>query len=56
MLKRFYSISEVADILDVSISTIRRILNSKRLRAHRIGRQLKIDRADLEGFIDRAGK
>ena len=49
--KQFYSIAEVADLLDVHSRTVRRWLGKKELIAHRFGRQLRISRADLEAFV-----
>ncbi len=49
--KGFFSIADVADLLDVHPRTVRRWLGKKELIAHRFGRQLRISRADLEAFV-----
>jgi excisionase family DNA binding protein len=42
---------EVARRLDVSISTLRREIRSRRLKAVRIGRVVRISEAELAGYI-----
>ena len=49
--KQFYSIAEVADLLNVHERTIRRWIDQGDIVAHRFGRQLRISRADLEAFV-----
>ncbi len=46
---RFYSIKKVAAALDVSEKTVRRMIARGELRAHRVGRQLRIAESDLPG-------
>jgi excisionase family DNA binding protein len=48
---RFYSIDEVADLLRVSLRTVRRWIKGGKLRAHRFGRTLRIAHDDLQKFI-----
>jgi excisionase family DNA binding protein len=48
---RFYSISEVAELVGVVTRTVRRWIDDKLLVAHRIGRVLRIAEADLQAFF-----
>jgi excisionase family DNA binding protein len=52
MHKRFASIAEVADLLGVSVSTVRRRIAGDEIRVHRVGRQIRIERSDLNRFIE----
>ena len=45
------SVREVADALGVHPETIRRLIHDGRLDAIRVGRVLRIDRAELDRFI-----
>lgn len=47
----FYSIEDIAAHLAVSDKTVRRWIKSGDLIAHRIGRQWRISRTDLETFL-----
>ncbi len=47
----FYSIEDVATLLSVSDKTIRRWIKSGELVAHRIGRQWRISKTDLNTFL-----
>lgn len=48
---RLRSLSEVADYLDVSIRTVRRLIARGELRAHRVGRSLRIQDAELAAYV-----
>lgn len=41
----------VADALDVSVKTVRRWIDARELRAHKLGRQLRISVEDLDAFV-----
>jgi len=45
------SVREVADALGVHPETIRRLIHDGRLDAIRVGRVLRIDRAELDRFV-----
>ncbi len=49
--KPFYSVADVAELIDVNERTIRRWIDDGELVAHRFGRQIRISRADLEAFV-----
>ena len=46
-----YSVREVAGRLGVHPETIRRLIHDGRLGAVRVGRVLRVQSADLEGFL-----
>jgi excisionase family DNA binding protein len=48
---RFYTIAEVADLLEVSSRTVRRWINAGLLKVHRFGRSVRIAEADLHAFL-----
>lgn len=48
---RLRSLAEVADYLDVSIRTVRRLIARGELRAHRVGRSLRIQDAELAVYV-----
>ena len=50
-LARLLTIAEVANLLHVSTRTVRRMIKTDELVAHRIGRQLRISEGDLRNFI-----
>ncbi len=49
--KKFFSIAEVAEILELNERTIRRWLLAEKLSGHRLGRQWRISCQDLENFL-----
>ncbi len=52
MSNRFLCIAEVARLLVVSATTVRRMIAAGKFPVHRIGRQIRIDRHDLARFIE----
>ncbi|MBR0673836.1 helix-turn-helix domain-containing protein [Neoroseomonas soli] len=48
---RLRSLGEVADYLGVSIRTVRRLIVRGELRAHRVGRSLRIQDAELAAYV-----
>lgn len=51
MLALLLSVAEVARRLGVSPKTVRRLIDSKAIVIHRIGRQIRISEADLATYI-----
>ena len=49
--QRLYSVTETAEILNVSEKTVRRMIEDGRLRHVTIGRLIRITPADFEDFI-----
>ncbi|MBR0662236.1 helix-turn-helix domain-containing protein [Neoroseomonas oryzicola] len=48
---RLLSIGKVAELLDLSIKTVRRMIKRGELRVHRIGRQIRIAEDDFTVFL-----
>lgn len=48
--KDFYSLQEVAKILDISVRSLYRYIDSGRLRAVKVG-YWRVDKADLDKFL-----
>jgi excisionase family DNA binding protein len=48
----YYTIEEVAELLRVSTPTVRKLIKEKRLKAVRVGVQLRIKKEDLDRFLE----
>ena len=48
---QLYSIKQIAQHCDVSTKTIRRWIDAGDLRAHRLGRQMRIAQDDIAAFL-----
>jgi excisionase family DNA binding protein len=48
---RFFTVSEIAESLDVSTRTVRRWIRSGSLIAHRFGGIVRVSEADFAGFL-----
>lgn len=53
MAIEFMTVKEVASYLKTSTKTIQRLVLSGKLPAIRLGKQFRIDRKDLEEFIEK---
>lgn len=51
--KEFYRAEDLAEILQVNIMTIYRYIKSGKLRAHKIGKEFRIDQKSFEDFLKR---
>lgn len=49
----FYTAFELADRLRVNVMTIYRYIAAKKLKAYKIGKEYRIDKAEFESFLDR---
>jgi excisionase family DNA binding protein len=47
--------AEVAQVANVSLSTVRREIHRGALAACHVGRQLRIERDDFRAYLDRGG-
>lgn len=59
MVEKLYSPDEAADLLGISLRTMRTLIKNEEIRHVRIGRLVKIADSDLQEFIDqrkRGGK
>ncbi len=50
---KFFTLGEVAEILNVCTRTVRRWIKSGELPVHRFGTAVRIAESDLKGFIAR---
>jgi len=50
--KDFYTAQELADKLQINIMTIYRYIKAKRLRAYKIGKEFRIDKAEFQAFLN----
>lgn len=48
-----YTVYEVAETLKLDTETIRRYINSEKIRAYKIGKEWRIKESDLLEFIER---
>ncbi len=47
-----YTLDEVAEVLKVSVQTVRRLVEEKELKAFRVRGQWRVRKEDLEEFIN----
>jgi excisionase family DNA binding protein len=52
--EEFYTAEELAHKLRVNIMTIYRYIKAKKLKAHKIGKEFRIERDEFEKFIHRS--
>ncbi len=52
--KRLYSLEEVAEQLDVSAKTVRRLIAANHLRGTYVGRQVRVRPEDLDFYLEGA--
>ncbi|MEU0569377.1 helix-turn-helix domain-containing protein [Nonomuraea sp. NPDC005983] len=50
VVQQFYSVDQVAGLLDLHVKTVRAYVRDGRLKATRVGKQYRIAREDLEAF------
>jgi len=53
-MKQYHTIKQVAEALNVSDKTVRRMVKRGTLRAYKVGPQIRIDGDDLAAYMDRA--
>ncbi len=51
--KEFYKAEDLAKLLEVNIMTIYRYIKARRLKAHKIGREFRIDKNEFQSFLKR---
>ncbi len=50
--KDFYKAEDLAKMLEVNIMTIYRYINAGRLKAHKIGRDFRIEKKEFQAFLN----
>ncbi len=53
MNKDFYTARDLANKLSVNIMTIYRYIKAGKLRAHKIGKEFRIDKSEFNKFLDK---
>ena len=48
-----YTVYEIAETLKLDAETIRRYINSEKIRAYKIGKEWRVKESDLLEFIER---
>jgi len=48
----FYTAYELADRLKVNVMTIYRYIGAKKLKAYKIGKEYRIDKAEFDRFLN----
>ena len=51
-VERVYTLQQAADILQVSLETIRRYVRNGKLKAARIGKAYRVTETQLKAFLD----
>lgn len=51
--KDFYTAKDLAEKLGLNIMTIYRYIDAKKLKAYKIGKEYRIDKAGFEAFLKR---
>ena len=52
--KEYYTARELADKLSLNVMTIYRYIGDGKLKAYKIGKEFRIERAEFERFMKRA--
>jgi excisionase family DNA binding protein len=52
MNKDFYTAQELADSLHVNVMTIYRYIKARKLKAYKIGKEFRIDKAEFNKFLN----
>ena len=50
-MERFYSLVSAAELLDVSVRTLRRIVESERIEVYKVGRRIRLSESQLKSMI-----
>ena len=51
--KDFYTAKELAEMLSLNVMTIYRYIDAGKLKAYKIGKEFRIDKAEFEAFLKR---
>lgn len=54
MEKEFYTAQELAEKLRVNIMTIYRYIKASKLKAHKIGKEFRIQKKEFNNFLNKA--
>lgn len=51
--KEFYRTEDLAKKLEVNVMTIYRYIKAKKIKAHKIGKEFRIDKVDFDSFLSK---
>jgi excisionase family DNA binding protein len=54
MEKDFYTARDLADKLGLNIMTIYRWIDAKKIKAYKLGKEFRIEKAEFQKFLDKA--
>lgn len=52
-MERFFSLKTTAEMLDVSVRTLRRIIETENIEVYQVGRRLRLSESQIESMIKR---
>jgi len=52
--KKFYTAKELAEMLSLNVMTIYRKIDKGELKAYKIGKEFRIEKAEFERFMNKA--
>ncbi len=52
--KKYYTAKELAEILALNVMTIYRYINAGKLKAHKIGKEFRIDKSEFDTFMKKS--
>jgi len=52
--KDFYTAKELAEMLSLNVMTIYRYIDASKLKAYKIGKEFRIEKAEFERFMNKA--
>ena len=50
-MERFYSLKSAAEILDISIRTLRRVVECERIEVYKVGKRIRLSESQLKSMI-----
>lgn len=56
MDNQIYSVKEVANILKISTSLVRKLIDSKQLKGVKVGREYRVTEENINNFINKEDK
>ncbi|MFZ4500582.1 MAG: helix-turn-helix domain-containing protein [Minisyncoccia bacterium] len=54
MEKDFYTARDLADKLGMNVMTIYRWIDAKKIKAYKLGKEFRIEKAEFQKFLDKA--
>lgn len=51
--KEFYTAQELAEKLNINIMTIYRYIKAGKIKAHKIGKNFRIEKTEFEAFLEK---